>query len=122
MSRSHETHYGGCAILFNRDTFFPDIKVTSIYLHDLRHSQPDKVTVGETGWVIQGVISRASFRQQPRGGKSSFTVMSLHIKNNYAKKHGIGKKLLLAIRAAMLDEHIDLVAGDFNGALAPSNQ
>ena len=65
--------------------------------------------------MIQGVISRASFRRQPRGGKSFFTVMSLHINNNYAKKRGIGKKMLLAIRAAMLVKHIDLVAGDFNG-------
>ena len=66
--------------------------------------------------MIQGVISKASFRRKPRGGKSSFTVMSLHINNNYAKKRGIGKKILLAFRAVMLDEHIDLVAGDFNGA------
>ena len=42
--------------------------------------------------------------------------MSLHINNNYAKKRGIGKKLLLTIRAVMLKEHVDLVAGDFNGA------
>ena len=42
-TRFHVTHDGGCAILFNKDTFVPDIKVTSIYLHDLRHSQPDKV-------------------------------------------------------------------------------
>ena len=39
--------------------------------------------------------------------------MSLHV-NNYAKKRGIGEKLLLTIRAIMLEEH--LVAGDFNGA------
>ena len=31
-------------------------------------------------------------------------------------KRGIGKKLLLAIRAVVLDEHTDLVAGDFDGA------
>ena len=42
--------------------------------------------------------------------------MSLHINNNYAKKRGIGKKLLLTILAVMLDEHVDLIAGDFNGA------
>ena len=114
-TRFRVTHHGGCAILFNKDTFFPDIKVTSIYLHDLRHSQPDKVIEGEIGWVLQGVISKASFRRKPRGGKSSFTQMSLHINNNCAKKR-IGKKILLAIRAVMLDEQIDLVAGDFNGA------
>ena len=48
--------------------------------------------------------------------KKSFTVMSLHINNNYAKKRGIGKKLLLTIRAVMLEEHVDLVTGDFKGA------
>ena len=115
-NRFHVTQHGGCAILLNNDTFFSDIKVTSLYLHDLRYSQQDKVKEGETGWVIHGVISKASFRRKPRGGKSSFTVMSLHINNNYAKKRSIGKKLLLAIRAVMLDEQKDLVAGDFNGA------
>ena len=42
--------------------------------------------------------------------------MSLHISNIYAKKRGIGKKLILTIRAVMLDEKVDLVASDFNGA------
>ena len=32
------------------------------------------------------------------------------------KKRGIGKKLLLTIRATVQEEHMDLVAGDFNGA------
>ena len=36
--------------------------------------------------------------------------------NIYAKKRGIGKKLILTIRAVMLHEKVDLVAGDFNGA------
>ena len=59
---------------------------------------------------------KAFFRRQPRGGKSSFTVISLHINEKNSRKRGFGKKLLLAIRAVMLDEHIDLVAGDFDGA------
>ena len=42
--------------------------------------------------------------------------MSLHINNSYDKKRGIGKKQILTIRAVMLDEKVDLVAGDFNGA------
>ena len=42
--------------------------------------------------------------------------MSLHINKNYAKKRCIGKKLPLTIRAVMIEEHVDLVAGDFNGA------
>ena len=32
------------------------------------------------------------------------------------KKRGINKKLLLTIRAVMIEEHVDLVVGDFNGA------
>ena len=42
-TRFHVTHDGICAILVSKETFFPDTKVTSIYLHDLRYSQPDKV-------------------------------------------------------------------------------
>ena len=65
---------------------------------------------------MQGVVSKAAFRRQPHNGQKTFTVMSLHINNNYAKKRGIGKKLLLTIRAVIQDEHVNLVAGDFNGA------
>ena len=71
---------------------------------------------GQSGWVPQGVISRASFRRPPRNGKSFFTVMSLHINNQFSKKRGIWSKLLLTIRAVMPEEFVDLVAGDFNGA------
>ena len=98
-NRFHLTHYGGCAILLDKDTFFSDIKVSSIYLHDTRACHQDKTKEGESGWVLQGVISRASFRRQPRSGQKSFTEMSLHINNNHAKKRGIGKKLLLTILA-----------------------
>ena len=64
---------------------------------------------------MQGVVSKAACRRQPRNGQQTFSVMSLHICNNFAKKRGVGKKLLLTIRAIMKDEHVDLVAGDFNG-------
>ena len=70
--RFHVTHYGGCAILFNKDTFHPDIKDTSVYLHDTRDDQQHDVQ-GESGWVQQGVVSRASFRRLPHSGKSFFT-------------------------------------------------
>ena len=36
QERFHVTHYAGCAILFNKDTFYLDINVKSIYLHDTR--------------------------------------------------------------------------------------
>ena len=62
------------------------------------------------------MLSRASFRRQPPSGQKTFTVLCLHISNSYAKKRGIGKKLILTIRAVTLDEKVDLVAGDFAGA------
>ena len=65
---------------------------------------------------LQGVLSRASFRRPPTSGQKTFTVLSLHIINSYAKKRGIRKKLIFPIRAVMLDEKVGLVAGDFNGA------
>ena len=34
--RFHVTHFAGCSILFNKDTFYSDISVKSIYLHDTR--------------------------------------------------------------------------------------
>ena len=72
------THYAGCAILFNKD-FYPNIDVKSIYLHDTRRDLPDQVMEGEQGWVMQGVLSRASFRRPPNSGQVTFTVLSLHI-------------------------------------------
>ena len=101
-------------MLFNKDTFFSDVKVKSIDLHDTRRELPDKVIDGDSGWVLQGVLSRASLRRQPLSGQKTFTVLSLNINNVYAEKRGMGKKL--TIRAVMLDENVDLVAGDFNGA------
>ena len=109
------THNGGCTVLFNKDTFNPDISVKSIYLHDTRRDLPDQVVEGEQGWVMQGVLSRASFRRPAFGGQKSFTVLSLHISNIYAKKKGIAKKLILTLRAIMSSQEVDLVAGDFNG-------
>ena len=44
-----------------------------------------------------------------------FTVLSLHIINIFAKKRGIAKKLILTIRAIMIGQQIDVVAGDFTG-------
>ena len=42
-------------------------------------------------------------------------MMSLHINNQHAKKRGIGKNLLLAVRTVMFQEQVDMVAGGFNG-------
>ena len=113
--RFHETHFAGCAILFNKDTFYPTIDVKSIYLLDTRRDLPDQVMEGDQGWVMQGVLSRASFRRSPVSGQKSFAVLSLHFSNVYARKKGIAKKLILTIRAIMISQQIDLVAGDFSG-------
>ena len=80
-NRFHETHYGGCAILYNKNTLYPDIDVKSIYLHDTRRDLPDQVMEGDQGWVLQGVLSRASFRRPPLSGQKIFAVLSLHISN-----------------------------------------
>ena len=99
--RFYVTHFAGCAILFNKDTFYPDISVKSIYLHDTRRVVPDHIGDGEHGWVLQGVVSRASFRRAAASGEKVsrasfrraaasgekvFTVLSLHINNVFAKK------------------------------------
>ena len=36
--RFHVTHFAGCAILFNKDTFYLDTSVQSVYLHDTRRT------------------------------------------------------------------------------------
>ena len=113
--RFHVTHFAGRAVLFNKDTFFPNIDVKSIYLHDTRRDLPDQVMEGEQGWVMQVVLSRASFRRPPLSGQKTRTVLSLHISNIYAEKKGIAKKLILTLRAIMISQEVDLVAGDFNG-------
>ena len=115
QERFHVTHYAGCAILFNKDTFYPDISVKSTFLHDTRRWLPDQIVEGEQGRVLQGVLSHASFRRAAASGQKYFTVLSLHISNIYAKKKGIAKKLFLTLRAIMISQEVDLVAGDFNG-------
>ena len=83
-NRVQVTHHGGCEVFFDKDTFLPDINVQSINLHDTKHDLLDKEFEGQSGWVTQGVISRASSRRQPPGSPT-FTVMSLHINDNYTK-------------------------------------
>ena len=87
--------------------------LTPVYIHGTRNGQQQVVKEGQLGWVLQAVISRATFWRIPRNSKSHFTMMSLHIINNqYAKKRGIAENLLLAVRTAMHQEQVDMVAGD----------
>ena len=117
QERFHVTDYAGCAILFKKDTFYPDISVKSIYLHDTRRVVPDLVVEGEHGWVSTRSYCVTCFLSSccAASGQKFFTVLSLHISNIYAKKKGIAKKLILTLRAIMISPAVDLVAGDFNG-------
>ena len=105
-------------VLFNKDNFHSDITVESIYFHDNRNGQHQAVREGQSqsGWVLQAVISRASFCRIPRNGKPFFTMMSLYINITCAKNRGIAKNLLLAVRIFLRQQQVDSVAGDFNGA------
>ena len=57
---------------FSKDTFYANIDVKSIYLHDTRRDLPDQVMEGDQVWVMQGVLSRASFRRPPLSGQKNF--------------------------------------------------
>ena len=46
-----------------------------------------------------------------------FTVLSLHTSNIYAKRKGIAQKLIQNLRAIMMSQEVDLVAGDFNATV-----
>ena len=43
-------------------------------------------------------------------------MMSLHCQNAGAKKRNIAMNMLLAVCTVMLQQEVDMVAGDFNGA------
>ena len=96
--------------------FCLDICVKSIYLRDTRRcGVQDHIVEGEQGWVLQGVLSRASFRRAAVSGQKFFTVLSLHICNIFGKKKGIAKKIIQTLRATLITQDVELVAGDFNG-------
>ena len=57
----------------------------------------------------------ANFRRVPKDGKSSFTMTSLHFDNVVAKRRSIAHELLLTVCIEMIEEAVDLVAGDFSG-------
>ena len=90
-NRFHVTHYRGCAILYNKETFHPAMDVKSIHLHDTMRELPDQAVEGVQGWVMQGVLARASFRRPPLSGQKTFTVLCLHKGNVFAKKRGIAQ-------------------------------
>ena len=68
-NQAHVAHFHGCATVFNKDTFEPDLRVKSIYV--------PKVQAYCSIWAKEVVITRACFRRIPCDGKSSFAIMSL---------------------------------------------
>ena len=101
-------------VLFNKDTFFSDIKVSSIYLHDTRACEQDRIKEGESEWVLQGVVSKACFRRQRRSGQK-------HLHGNVcAHQQQLCQKAWTWEEASPHYPRRDggraLVAGDFNGA------
>ena len=83
VNRFCVTHHGRVQCYSTRIPFFPDVKVKSIFLHDTRRELPDKTMEGDSGWVLQRVLSRASCRRQPLYDQKTFTVLSLHIRTTF---------------------------------------
>ena len=115
MNHFYTTHFASYAILFNKDTYHSDVQVNSVNIHDTRSGKLQVVMESQSRWLLQAVISSESFRTIPHG-KSFLTMMSVHINNQHAKKRGIGKNLMIAVRTVVFQEQVDMVAGDFHGA------
>ena len=92
--------------MFNKDTFFSDIKVSSFYLHDTRACEKYKMTEGESGWAMQGVVSKAAFRRQPRHG-SCLCTSTTTLPKSAPSGRSFFSKFALSCRMS---------TGDFNGA------
>ena len=56
--------------------------------HNTSQGVQDHVVEGEQGWVLQGVLSRASFRRAGASGQKVFAVSSLHISNFFCQEKG----------------------------------
>ena len=65
--------------------------------------------------LCKACLHELHFRRHPISGQKMLTVLCLHICNVFAKKRGIAKKFILTIRAIMIGQQVDLVAGDFKG-------
>ena len=64
-------------------------------LHDTRRRLQDHIVEGEHGWVLQGVVSRASFDVPHPVVKQP----SPHINNVFARKRGIARTVIQAVHA-----------------------
>ena len=64
--------------------------------------------MGPTGSHLPCIIPKVTAQRQ--------IILHYDVVTQFAQKRGIGKKLLLTVRTVMLQEHVDMVAGDFNSA------
>ena len=100
-------------MLFNKDTFYPNIEVKSLYLNDTRRDLLDKVMEGDQGFC-KGCFHVPHFVDLSAARK--LLQFCLYILAIPTPQNGVlRKKLTPTIRAFMVGQHIDLVAGDFNG-------
>ena len=111
----------GARLFSTRTPSTPIFVVKSITLHDTRRELPDQVVEGGRRWVMQVVISRASFRRPPLWPEVLYSVVPT-CTQYLRKKTGYCKKLILTIRAIMIGQQFDWVAGDFNGTAIAMQQ
>ena len=63
-------------------------------------------------------FARCSFTCLISSSRSQWSILfclTLHISNIHTKNKGIAQNLILTLRAIMISQEVDLVAGDFNG-------
>ena len=112
--RFHVTRFLGCAILFNKDTFYPDITVKSTFMTQGEAWQIKSLRENRDGFykVFFHVLR---FVEQQSVVRSSLLCCPCISATSTPRRKGIAKKLIQTLRALMISQEVDLVAGDFNG-------
>ena len=54
------SHFAGCGILFNKDTFHSDLRVSSVFVYNTKSGQ-QVIKEGQNGCVLQAATSRGDF-------------------------------------------------------------
>ena len=62
-------------------------------------------------WALEATNTKAQFHLVPKVGKASCIMMSLHCHNESSKRPSFALYLLSAVRTAMMEEAVGLVAG-----------
>ena len=83
-------HFAGCAVLFNKDTVYPDISVKSIYLHDTRR--------GGMGFTRRSVTCLFSSCCS-QWSEGLHRIIAAHQQYLCQEKKGIANKIVQTIRA-----------------------